>query len=459
MATATRAPAQRHLRALLVSSALVSGAAWGAVGESLAVDAQARAVLTAHGGVGTQGLALVLLVLAALPLGSLTGAPVLDAVSHAFGRRPAVLACAALTVLGCPLAAGDRPLLRAAGIGIVGMGVGGYAIVAPKLAHELAEHGHRRLMPRVRATAPAGAGLALVCGALGSSLGSSSAPGLAPALSWAVPAIAAAASFLLALSLPETPHWYAAQGRLEEAYAALRRVLGTLEAAIGIDRVMMDTGTQGEQHPLGRGDLSIARVRRTVVAGLLLEVVQALPLGLASVCLGPALLAEAAGRGAASGALPVPLGAVAALTTSWVVVALLGTRRRGDRLAYAWILAGVGVSACGVTMLALASTLRGTGLVVLLVGVMVLLVACQFVAVTPACTGSIDPLVPPWLRRSQRRAAAMIRPVVQLVSVLAPALLLALAPASTALAVVLGCQVLSLVVAVAGLPRALAALR
>ena len=83
MATATRAPAQRRLRALLVSSALVSGAVWGAVGVSLAVDAQARAALD---GRGPQGLALVLLVLAALPLGSLTGAPVLDAVSHAFGR-------------------------------------------------------------------------------------------------------------------------------------------------------------------------------------------------------------------------------------------------------------------------------------------------------------------------------------------------------------------------------------
>ncbi|WP_257210642.1 hypothetical protein [Actinomyces ruminis] len=38
MTTAKRTPAQRHLRALLVSSTLASGAAWGAIGNSLADD-------------------------------------------------------------------------------------------------------------------------------------------------------------------------------------------------------------------------------------------------------------------------------------------------------------------------------------------------------------------------------------------------------------------------------------
>ena len=126
---------------------------------------------------------------------------------------------------------------------------------------------------------------------------------------------------------------------------------------------------------------------------------------------------------------------------------------------YAWILGGVGASACGVTLLALAGTVHGTGLIVLLAGVMVLLVACQFLAVTPACTGNIDPLVPPWLLRSQRRAAAALRPLVQLVSVLVPALLLARAPVAVAVGVVLSCQVLCLIAAVAALPWVLRALR
>ncbi|MDU0349474.1 hypothetical protein RWX45_11645, partial [Actinomyces sp. MRS3W] len=74
--------------------------------------------------------------------------------------------------------------------------------------------------------------------------------------------------------------------------------------------------------------------------------------------------------------------------------------------------------------------------------------------------GGIDPLVPPWLLRSQRRATAVIRPLVQLVALLGPALLLVAVPSrAVALGVVLGCQVLSMLVAVFLLPRALAALR
>ncbi|MBE6481599.1 MAG: hypothetical protein E7Z94_04340 [Actinomyces ruminicola] len=110
-------------------------------------------------------------------------------------------------------------------------------------------------------------------------------------------------------------------------------------------------------------------------------------------------------------------------------------------------------------LLALADTLHGAGMMAVPVCVDVLLVACQFTAVAPACTGNIDPLVPPWLLRSQRRAIAAIRPLVKLAAVLAPALLLALAPPQAAVGVVLSCQVLSLVIAVAALPCALEALR
>lgn len=454
MATAPRTPAQRRLRGLLVSSGLASGAAWGAVGVSLAADAEARAALTAHGSADAEALWAPLLLLAALPLGSLIGAPVLDCVSHASGRRPAVLVCAGLTSIGCLGAACGGRLLAVVSVGVVGLGMGGDAIVVPKLAHELAEHGHRRLMPRVRAIAPAGAGLALLAGVLATLLGT----GQGVAAAWMVTLLAGLTCLLIALTLPETPHWYVTQGRIEAAYTALRRMMGDLEAAVGIDWVMMDTGTLGEQHPIGRGDLSIPRVRRTVVAGLMLEIAQALPLGLAALCLGPVLLAGKAEAVGDAGTTARPAIA-AALAAAWVLVGLLGTGRHGDHFPYAWILAGTGASACGITLLALADTAHGVGLMALLIGVDVLLVACQFLAVAPACTGSIDPLVPPWLLRSQRRAAATLRPLVQLISVLVPALLLALTPFPAAVGAVLSCQVLSLVVSVAALPWALEALR
>ena len=67
-------------------------------------------------------------------------------------------------------------------------------------------------------------------------------------------------------------------------------------------------------------------------------------------------------------------------------------------------------------------------------------------------------MVPPFLLRSQSRASAVIRPLVQIVSVLGPTALL-LVSAEVAIAVVLACQVASMLLALAALPRALAVLR
>ena len=64
-----------------------------------------------------------------------------------------------------------------------------------------------------------------------------------------------------------------------------------------------------------------------------------------------------------------------------------------------------------------------------------------------------------WLLRSQRRAAAALRPLVQLVSVLVLALLLVCVPVAVVVGVVLSCQVLCLIAAVAALPWVLRALR
>ncbi|MCZ0857298.1 MFS transporter [Actinomyces israelii] len=460
MTTATRSPMQRLLGAHLACVGAATGAVWGALGVCLADDGAARAALSgaAHGwgvpggtvapagGAATQN-ALLMLLLASVPLGSLLGAPVLDLVSHVVGRRPAVLASGFLVALGAIAGALPGAWTGAAAGAVAGLGVGGYAIVVPKLAHELSVRGHRRLVPRVRALAPAGAGLALVVGAGGGA----AMPGQARACAWMVAAALALAGCVLAISLPETPHWYAARGGLEAAYASLRRMHGALEASVAIDWVRLDAGMQGEQHPLAVDDLRIAQVRRTVLAGLVLEAVQALPLGLAALCLTPWALGEAGGR-----ALPVwPAVVVGPL---WAALAVAGACRRSERYPLAWVLGGTGASACAVVLLVLLGGLRGGEALAVLVVVAVLLVGGQYVAVVPACTGSIDPMVPPWLLRSQRRAGAAIRPLVQIVSVLGPTALL-LVSAGVAVAVVLTCQVAAMLLALLALPRALAALR
>lgn len=446
MTTATRSAMRRRLVAHLACVGAAAGAVWGALGVSLADDGAARAALSQESDGSAGRIALLVALLSAIPLGSLLGAPVLDLVSHVAGRRSAVLAAGVLVALGAAVGVAPGSWTAVPSGAVTGLGIGGYAIVVPKLAHELSVRGHRRLVPRVRALAPAGAGLTLVASACGGAI----APGQSRACAWAVPASLALAGSALAMGLPETPHWYAARGRLDAAYEALKRMHGVLEAAVAIDWVRLDAGMQGEQHPLAVDDLRIAQVRRTVLAGLVLEAVQALPLGLTAICLAPWALGDGGG--------PVPVRPLIVLGLSWTALAVVGARRRSERFPLAWVLGGTGASACAVVLLLLLDGLDGGGALVLLVVVAGLLVGGQYVAVVPACTGSIDPMVPPWLLRSQRRASAVIRPLVQIVSVLGPTALL-LVSAEVAIAVVLACQVASMLLALAALPRALAVLR
>lgn len=446
MTTATQSSAQRRLRVHLGLVGTTTGAVWGAVGLSLVDGVAVRTALSAAPTARTALLMAALL--AAIPVGSLLGAPVLDLLSHAVGRRPAALASGVLVAVGAATAAAPRLWTGVAGGLVAGLGIGGYTIVVPKLAHELSERGHRRLVPRVRALAPAGAGTALGIGVSGGAL----LPGWGAACAWMAPLASALTACALVASLPETPHWYAARGRLDAAHEALKRVHGALEAAVAIDWVVLEAGMQGEQHPLGVDDLRIRQVRRMVLAGLVLELVQALPLGLAAVCLAPWALSAVGGRSW------VPLWPALVLAGLWALLAAAGSRRRSERLLYAWVLGGTGVSACAVVLLVLLERLHGVGALVLLIIVAGLLVGGQYVAVVPACTGVIDPMVPPWLLRSQRRAGAVIRPLVQLLAVLGPAALL-LVSTRVAIAVVLTCQLASMLLALLALPRAMDILR
>lgn len=463
---------QRTLRLVLAAATATGGGAWGAVALSLAHHPDALAVLTGHAEAAQVIFLLVLL--AALPVGALAGAMPLDLVSRHAGRRPASLACAALVAVGSLLGLVTDGWGQCGAALVIGLGLGGYAVVTPKLAHELAERGHARLIPRLTAAVPAGAGLALLVGQAGGLAGD----GAGLALAWVVPLLGALAAALGQVTLPETPHWYAAHGRLEAAVVALTRMVGPLEAAVGIDWVMMDAGMHGEQRPVSASDLRVARVRRTVMVGGVLEVLQLLPLGLAGICLSPALIALvgadaavgpgldahlAGGLGGAGGAGVLPLWSGVLLAVGWLATALVALWRRSERLRMAWVMVGLGAAACATCLLLLVpqaterSAADGQAVVV---SVAVLVAVAQYVCVAPACTGGTDPLVPPWLLRSQRRAQAVARPVVQLVTVLGPTALLASGlPAAGVVAVCLTGQVLGLVALLGLAPRVSAALR
>lgn len=466
-------PAQRRLRLELAFAGASGGGVWGCIALTLAHDPGTSLVLGGLRGDAAASapaslspaaaLVYVLAALVAVPVGALVGAMPLDLLSHALGRRPAVMVCALLVSTGSLIGAVSAGWGQVVAAVLAGLGVGGYAIVTPKLAHELAQRGHTRLIPRLAALAPAGAGVALLAGEAGGLL----APRETPVCAWLAPMLASLAVFLLAMGLPETPHWYAARGNVEAAHAALQRMTDPLEAAVGIDWVMMDAGMLGEQRPLSSADLRVDRLRRTIRVGAFLEMVQVLPFGIAAICLAPALLVLAGGglgQGAALAAgTALPAWSALTLALGWTAVAVVSRWRRPERMLLAWIMAGIGIAVMALVCLAgvLASGARGVGLVqVVLVVVAVLLVAAQYLCVAPACLGGTDPLVPPWLLRSQRRAQAVARPLVQIAAVGLPvALLAAGVSAAVTLGVCLAVQLVGMLVVLAGMPRLAAALR
>lgn len=149
---------------------------------------------------------------------------------------------------------------------------------------------------------------------------------------------------------------------------------------------------------------------------------------------------------------------LAVVVTIWLLWAGIGYRRRGERLRVAWAGLGAARAALTTTCLALAPSVSGDGQICLVAGVSTLLVAAQYVLAIPACTGGLDPAVPPWPLRSQRRATALIRPLCEVVSVIGPVLAFAVSP-WVALAAVLGAQILGLVLVLLALPHATAILR
>ena len=462
-----RSSAQRQLRLLLACSGAAVGGTWGCVALALADDPRTGAVLAGQAALGDVGVVVALLV--AIPVGALCAAFPMDLVSHAVGRRPAMLVCSCLVILGSLVGVAPATWTQVLAGVVSGLGAGGFAIVTPKVAHEMAERGHRRLIPRLVASLPAGAGVALVCGEAGALVSDSR----QIATGWLAPVILSVLVVLLSLGLPETPHWYVAHGKVEAGYAALRRMSDPLEAAVAIDWVMMDAGMLGAQSRLSYRDLRVERVRRTVVVQALLELIQVLPLGLASICLAPTFISRSLSGDAAGGATggsavgpaggaagTAPLWAVALLAATWMGAAVVSRRRRPEQMLLAWVLAGTGLASCGVLLMMLGSRVHGTGAVWLYLVVAAILVVAQYVCVAPACTGGTDPLVPPWLLRSQRRAQAVARPLVQIASVVAPVVMLAAGVRGEVVAAVcLGLQVAALLLVLLTLPRLSAALR
>ena len=365
-------PAPLRLRLYAWAAGLFLGALEGAL-----------AIVVAD--IRSDALALVCVVGAAMGLGTVAGMPL----ARHLGRRRTGLVVAVLAAVGAGLAAGLDGVPALIGAGLAGSAAGGMLVVAPLVCHELSLRGHKRLMPQAMALGPAGAGI--------TTLAAWWSPARTPT-AWVVVAVAALVYLFCALSLPESPTWLVRQSREVEAFEALRRLHGALEASVAIDWTRLDAEMLAEQQALTPADLRVPQVRAAVLTGAVLILAQEAPLGAAALFLAP-LVAVDLGLGA---------GAIATSAAVWVGLALLALAlvTRIEQLRFLRVVLGTVVAVLGATFLVTGLTLGGVGGAWTIVVSLTILVASQSVLVLPACQGAIDPRIPPWLVEAQRRASA-----------------------------------------------------
>ena len=356
--------------------------AW-AVGLFLGALEGALAIVVAD--IRSDALALVCVVDAAMGLGTVAGMPL----ARHLGRRRTGLVVAVLAAVGAGLAAGLHGVPALIGAGLAGSAAGGVLVVAPLVCHELSLRGHKRLMPQAMALGPAGAGVVVLVAWWSPSR---------LLIAWVVVAVAALVYLFCALSLPESPTWLVRQSRDVEAFEALRRLHGALEASVAIDWTRLDAEMLAEQQALTPADLRVPQVRAAVLTGAVLILAQEAPLGAAALFLAP-LVAVDLGLGS---------GAIATSAAAWGGLALLALVlvTRIEQLRFLRVVLGTVVAVLGATFLVTGLTLGGVGGAWTIVVSLTILVASQSVLVLPACQGAIDPRIPPWLVEAQRRASA-----------------------------------------------------
>ena len=389
----------------------------------------------AIGVAGARGSALPLVgaVAAAMVLGTVTGRPL----ARYLGRRRMGLLMGTLAVLGAGVAAGLGGV-GLIGAGLVGLAVGGVLVVAPLVCHELSLRGHKRLMPQAMALGPAGAGVVVL------------AAWWSPSrllIAWVVVAVAALAYLVGALLLPESPVWLVRQGRDVEAFEALRRLHGTLEASVAIDWTRLDAEMMAEQQVMSPSELRVPEVRAAVLTGAVLIIAQEAPLGAAALVLAPLIATE---LGLAPAAIAISAG-------TWMGLALLALAlvTRVERLRFLRVVLGTVVAVLGATFLVTGMTLGGVGGAWMIIVSLAILVASQSVLVLPACQGAIDPRIPPWLVEAQRRASATGGVLARAGVLLASLLIVSYLGARALFWVVFTLSVLSVAVVLLRLPREL----
>jgi len=384
--------------------------------------------------------------IAALSLPSLLSAILTPRLSEHIGRRipncvgAVTLAAGSLVIAStCAVAAGASEagtgvvVSYCVGYALLGLGYGALWSLLPRIAHELSLRGHARLVPRANSLLGVGGGVGIALGFV---------HGVGPLLP-SVTLVGFSLALLIAASLlPESPAWYASQGREVDAFLALKSLHGALEASVEIDHVRLDAEMAREQHPLRLRDVAIPQVRSALLTAL--ACVQEAPLVVAIIIFTPALLAGvgAAGWMQLTFAAGVVLIALATLTA----VSRVGTYRflRAS-------LGSVGAVLSSMIGVAVFSVNGEIGPVAMLI-VALLMMAAQRIWIYPACHGAIDPRIPPWLVTWQRQSVIALNVVARACALILGGFTVFL-PGGVALGLYFGLQCIALILLLVRLPH------
>ena len=269
--------------------------------------------------------------------GAAGGAAIAGRLADQFGRRPILLATAAVFVLGAIVSALAANLsLLLAGRVLVGIGIGGASMLTPLYLAEIAPARERGALVSFNQ-------LAVTLGILVSYLVGY---GFAASGAWrwmlglgAVPGVILAVGMLL---LPETPRWLAGHGHADRARAALRQLRGDVDIEAEIGQLRADLTSDAQALPPSRLDHAGARLPLTVGIGL--AVFQQVT-GINTVIYFAPVIFQASGLSSASAAILATAG-IGVVNVGMTLVAVWLVDRVGRRVLLLSGLCGMGISLC-----------------------------------------------------------------------------------------------------------------
>jgi major inositol transporter-like SP family MFS transporter len=366
------------------------------------------------------------LVVSSLLVGAAFGATVGGRVADRLGRRNTIRIAAVvftLGALGCALA-GNIPLMVLARV-VLGLAVGCASAVVPLYIGELAPADRRgRLVTQQELMIVTGQLLAYATNAAMDQIG-----GGASTWRWmlGVAAVPAVLLWIGMLFLPDTPRWYAVQGRFQEAEDVLGRTRPTHDVSEELSLIRETAERDARENRGSWSELRTPWIRRLFVIGVGIAISQQIT-GINTVMYyGPDIL-QTTGLGASASLVAyISVGVISVVMTT-VGMALLGRVRRRPMLLGGLIGTSSSLLAIGLAFLLPESTFRSF----LVLALMVVFVAFQQCLISTVTWLMLSEIFPTSIRGFAVGVSVFLLWIVNFaISLLFPVLTSALGPTAT----------------------------